>query len=60
MSCPVVLRNHPLNGMRSLPCLSMSTDPVEMTPPPVATPTTLPRLRVLMACVNISAFEKEF
>lgn len=60
MSSPVVLRNQPRKGMRSVPCLSMLAEPVEMTPPAVGTPTSFPRLRVLMAWEKISALENEF
>ncbi len=59
MSSPLV-RNQPRNGMRRLPSLRMFADPVEMTPPAVGTPTSLPRLSVLMAWEKISALENEF
>lgn len=59
-SSPVVLRNQPRNGMRRVPSFRMFLEPVDMTPPAVGTPTSLPRLRVWMAWAKISAFENEF
>ena len=60
MSRPSPGRNHPRNGKRIVPTSMIGAAPVLMTPPAVGTPTSRPRLSVLIAWLKISAFEKLF